>query len=235
MSADQEHAPEEEFTAEAVEAFLDAHPSFFEGRDELVARLRVPHSAPGGAVSLIERQVAVLREENERLSAQLQELLEVARDNDGLTDRLHRLTLSLIDAATFEEVVDVLEDELHDQFRADAVELRLFSAVELEQQLASEQDRGRPAEAAKFREFLDRGRPVCGQLGSDQLAFLFGPLADDIGSAALIPIRGEGIVGVLAIGSRDEARFHAGKGTHFLARLGEIVSRTLQVVSVPGA
>ena len=235
MSPEHEQANDGGLTAEAVEAYLEGHPGFFECRDQLVARLRVPHHGSGAAVSLIERQVALLREENERLSAQLRDLLEVARDNDGLNERLHRLTLSLIDAATFEEVVDVLEDELHDQFRADAVELRLFSAIELEQQLASEQDRGRPAEAAKFRNFLDRGRPVCGQLGNDQLAFLFGPLADDIGSAALIPIRGDGIVGVLAIGSRERSRFHAGKGTHFLSRLGEIVSRTLQVVSVPGA
>lgn len=235
MSADRRQARGEGFGPEEVAAYLEAHPDFFEGRDELLTRLKVPHQGSGTAVSLIERQVAMLREENERLSGQLQQLLEVARDNDGLNHRLHRLTLSLIDAATFEEVVDVLEDELHDQFKADAVELRLFSAMELEQQLASEHDRGRPAEAAKFRDFLDRGRPACGHLSNDQLAFLFGPLADDIGSAALIPIRGEGIVGVLAIGSRDEGRFHAGKGTHFLARLGEIVSRTLQVVSVPGA
>ena len=235
MSADREPAPAEESSAEAVESYLRQHPDFFEGRDELVARLVVPHHGSGSAISLIERQVALLREENERLSEQLRELLEVARDNDSLTQRLHRLTLSLIDAATFEEVVDVLEDELHDQFRADAVELRLFSTLELEQQLATEQDRGHPAEAARFREFLDRGRPVCGHLNADQLVFLFGPLAEDIGSAALIPIKGEGIVGVLAVGSRDESRFHARKGTQFLTRLGEVVSRTLQVVSVPGA
>jgi len=235
MNAERDPARADTEAARAVETYLIEHPDFFASREDLVARLRVPHPDSGAAVSLIERQVSVLREENQRLSHQLEELLAVARDNERLTERLHHLTLNLIDSATFEEVVDVLEDELHDQFRADAVELRLFSALELEQQLAFETDRGEPAEAAKFREFLDRGRPLCGHLSVDQLVFLFGPQAEEIGSAALIPVRGEGIVGVLAIGSRDAERFHAGKGTHFLARLGEVVSHTLQVVSVPGA
>jgi uncharacterized protein YigA (DUF484 family) len=235
MSIDLEDANTELQTASAIEAYLASHPDFFVGRDRLLSHLHLYHPDSGAAISLIERQVALLREDNERLSSQLHELLEVARDNEQLNGRLHHLTLNLIDAATFEEVVDVLEDELHDQFRADAVELRLFSTLELEQQLANEHQRGRPAEAAKFREFLERGNPLCGHLGAEQLVFLFGTLAENIGSAALIPVRGDGIVGVLAIGSRDPERFHAGKGTHFLARLGEIVSRTLQVVSVPGA
>jgi uncharacterized protein YigA (DUF484 family) len=235
MNAKRDPARSDTEAAQAVETYLVDHPDFFADREELVARLRVPHPDSGAAVSLIERQVSMLRDENQRLSRQMEELLAVARDNERLNERLHHLTLNLIDSATFEEVVDVLEDELHDQFRADAVELRLFSALELEQQLAFESDRGEPAEAAKFREFLDRGRPVCGHLSPDQLVFLFGPQAEEIGSAALIPVRGEGIVGVLAIGSRDPERFHVGKGTHFLARLGEVVSHTLQVVSVPGA
>jgi hypothetical protein len=235
MTGEPEDSPPRGPSASAVEGYLSAHPDFFRGRDGLLAGLSLTHPDSGAAISLIERQVAVLREDNERLSGQLRELLEVARDNERLNERLHHLTLNLIDAATFEEVVDVLEDELHDQFRADAVELRLFSAIELEQQLANEQQRGRPAEAARFREFLERGSPLCGHLSAEQLAFLFGALAEDIGSAALIPVRGEGIVGVLAIGSHDADRFHADKGTDFLARLGEIVSRTLQVVSVPGA
>jgi uncharacterized protein YigA (DUF484 family) len=43
------------------------------------------------------------------------------------------------------------------------------------------------------------------------------------------------VSGILAIGSRDRERFHAGKGVDFLRRLGDIVSHTLQAVSVPGA
>lgn len=63
---------------------------------------------------------------------------------------------------------------------------------------------------------------------------LFGDQAGDSGSAALIPIRTSELSGVLAIGSRDRNRFHAGKGVDFLVRLGELVSLTLQAVNRRG-
>jgi uncharacterized protein YigA (DUF484 family) len=85
-----------------------------------------------------------------------------------------------------------------------------------------------------FQDFFDKGQPVCGHLQRPQLEYLFGPQAEDTRSAALIPLRAEGVMGMLAIGSRNAERFHPTKGTEFLVRLGEVVSRTLEVVSVPG-
>ena len=58
---------------------------------------------------------------------------------------------------------------------------------------------------------------------------MFGEQARDLGSAALIPLKGHGVLGLLAISSRDPERFHPGKGTEFLVRLGELVNRRLEV------
>jgi uncharacterized protein YigA (DUF484 family) len=58
---------------------------------------------------------------------------------------------------------------------------------------------------------------------------LFGEQARDLASAALIPLRGQLVLGLLAISSHDPDRFHAGKGTEFLVRLGELVNRRLEV------
>ena len=58
---------------------------------------------------------------------------------------------------------------------------------------------------------------------------LFGEQARDLASAALIPLRGHLVLGLLAISSHDPDRFHAGKGTEFLVRLGELVNRRLEV------
>ncbi|MDH3326971.1 MAG: DUF484 family protein, partial [Gammaproteobacteria bacterium] len=44
-------------TAKDVEVYLDKHPEFFQEYPELLVELKVPHPS-GGAVSLIERQVA---------------------------------------------------------------------------------------------------------------------------------------------------------------------------------
>jgi len=221
----REHAPNERIIAD----YLAAHPDFFEHHPELLNELRIPHTTRGSAVSLIERQVAALREENLRYRQQLEALITVARDNDRLNRRLHRLTLSLIEAATFDEVLNALQDELHDKFRADAVELRLFSSSHLDDHTGSDE-----AEGAVFKDFFQQGRPVCGPLTPEQLQYLFSVEAEDIRSAALIPLRAEGVLGMLAIGSHDKGRFSPNKGTDFLVRLGEVVSHTLEVVSLPG-
>ena len=227
MSVQQDDNPISDERAGQVAEYLREHPDFLSGRPDILAEVELAH-ASGDAVSLIERQVRVLREQLNRYRGQLKDLVTVARENESLTRRLHELTLALIDARQFDEVVNVLQDELRDQFKADAVELKLFSPADLS---ASDGD----ATPGLFRDFLERGRPTCGVLDARQLEYLFGPVAGETGSAALIPLRGMQVTGILAIGSRDTDRFHAGKGVDFLRRLGEVVSHTLQAVSVPGA
>ena len=46
-----------------VADFLRTHPDFFERHLALLTELVVPHSSRGGAVSLLERQVGVLRDQ----------------------------------------------------------------------------------------------------------------------------------------------------------------------------
>jgi hypothetical protein len=82
--------------------------------------------------------------------------------------------------------------------------------------------------------FFQQQGPVCGQLSDTQMDYLFGAQAEDVGSAALLPLRSDDILGVLAIGSSDKQRFHADMGTEFLIQLAEVVSCKLQVVSLPG-
>ncbi len=210
--------------------YLRVHPELLTRDPQLLAGLKIPH-ASGGAVSLIERQVETLRADNTDLRQQLQDLLAMARENDQLNQRLHRLTLDLIDAVDFDEVLTMLEDHLHEHFRADAVELRLFSATHLR----GEHDTGpEDPELETFIDFFDAGHPICGPLGQRPLDAMFGSEAEDIGSAALIPLRDDDIMGVLAVGSSDKRRFHPEMGTEFLVRLAEVVSRKLQAVSLPG-
>ncbi len=221
MSAQENRAIEVELSSEQVADYLASHPGFFEQHPRLLAELRLPHQS-GGAVSLVERQISALREQSDRYRKQLEQLIDVARENQELDRRLHQLTLSLIAAVDFDEVVNVIQDRLPEEFQAEAVELRLFSAAEIEGDLDG------------LREFLDRGTPCCTPLTPDQLSTLFGPQADDIRSSALVPVIGQGLLGLLAFGSHDPHRFHPEMGTDYLARLGEIVSKTLEVVSEPG-
>src|SRR5260370_17213158 len=76
----------------SVAEYLQTYSDFFERNGPLLTKLRLPHLRDAGAtVSLVERQVEVLRERNQSLERKLKELVDVARANDALADRIHRL------------------------------------------------------------------------------------------------------------------------------------------------
>lgn len=225
MNLQSEQSCETENREETVAAYLRDNPDFFTHYPDLLRQLELPHRS-GDAVSLIERQVKSLREETAGYKRKLEKLIVVARENEKLNERLHHLTLTLIAAATFDEVINALEDEFHDDFQAEAMELHLFSAVQA--------DRDNNPDLDGFGQFLDAAVPQCGHLPYAKLEYLFGPQAEQIRSTALIPIKAQGLLGLLAFGSYSEHRFHPAMGTEYLTRLGEIVSKTLEVVSEPG-
>jgi len=212
-----------------VVRYVSKNPDFFIKHPDLLRDIDISHES-GSAISLIERQVEMLRKQIVGYQDSMSELLEVARENDALQARMHRLTLELIDAATFDEVLNALEDELHDDFQADAVELRLFSSAHIKDHLEEEL----PDHGASFEDFFNNNKPICGPLAQEQIDYIFGAEGHGIASTALIPLKSEGVLGLLAIGSRDAKRFAPHHGTEFLTRLGEVISHTLQAVSLPG-
>jgi len=111
---------------ETVAGYLTSHPEFFEAHAELLTKLKVPHPT-GTAVSLIERQVEVLRQQHRQLERKLVDLVEVARANDALIERIHRLGLALLEGATLAERLYALQEELRERFGADEVSAFLLS------------------------------------------------------------------------------------------------------------
>src|ERR1700689_3325114 len=124
----------------SIAEYLQTYPDFFERNGALLVKLRLPHLRDAGAtVSLVERQVEVLRERNQTLERKLKELVDVARANDGLADRIHRLTQRLIRAHTLPESIRAIETSLREDFDAMNSVLVLF----IEEARALEPDMGR--------------------------------------------------------------------------------------------
>jgi len=207
--------------------FLKQQPDFFVRNDELLSELKLPH-ASGGAVSLVERQVSTLRNKLNNCSHELASLIDIARENDSLNTRLHRMTVELFDASSLDDVIDSLQNHLRDQFNADAIEVKLFSSNELKK--AADNGNSGPG---LFLDLLNKGKPNCGTLEKPQLDYLFGEQNDDIGSVALVPLQGINITGMLVIGKHDPQHFHSGHGTDFLRRLGDIVVKAFESVELP--
>ena len=208
-----------EADAGQVVEFLQQHPDFLDQHPELLAELRLSHGS-GSAVSLIERQVQVLRARNEELRDKLRELVEVARDNDRLNERMHRLTLGLLRTSTLAELTSRLRQHLLDDFQADAVALRLPGPDE-------QQQGGDTTMSALFPFAFEESQPQCGRLRQEQLEFLFAEQADSIESAAVVPLGEKAQQGLLAIGSRELSRFNPCMGTLFLSNLGELLAALL--------
>ncbi len=213
------------FEAEVV-AWLRDHPEFFTHHPELVESLRIPHPCRP-AVSLLEYQNRLLRERNQRLHDKLLELVDIARDNDRLAERVQRLALGLLDArGGLDELLHGVKAILRDEFKADCVALCL--AVPPTVGLSAVGELLRPEVIGLFEAVFRAGRPQCGRLSLEQAEALFNDSACHAVSAALIPLDGEAWRGLLAVGSGDANRFHPGVGTLFLERIGQLISQALQ-------
>ncbi|ASJ70146.1 DUF484 family protein [Granulosicoccus antarcticus] len=240
-------------TDDDVLRFLSRNPEFFVNNQDILPRLRIPHET-GSAVSLIERQVSVLRGKCGTLENSLRDLIGVARENESLHQRLHVLIQEIISARNLNKIVDLTRASLQQNFNADDVHLLLFctepkkpavrkrtSAVSAAKSATKAAPRVRtqkPIEGTQivphddsalelFSELFANAETICGLPSEEQLSSLVGQDHSDVASAALIPLQHERPLGVIILTSRDESRFASGKGVMFLNHLGQLLSRRL--------
>ncbi|MFM7396354.1 MAG: DUF484 family protein [Gammaproteobacteria bacterium] len=195
--------------ADDVAQYLKQHPDFFDSHPELLEHLHVPHGG-NGTVSLVERQLKVLRERQAASRERLAELVRVARNNDQLADRIHKLTLRLLHAKTSSEVCTQVETSMREDFDVTPA----YLALDAER---------RPL----LESLLSAGKPRCGHFPEAQRKSLLGEEGASIASMALVPIGPGATLGALLLGSTDVDRFNPAVSTDFLARIGEMIAAAL--------
>ncbi|MDZ7790473.1 MAG: DUF484 family protein [Xanthomonadales bacterium] len=202
--------------------WLASNPDFFERHPEILESLVLPHET--GASSLIEVQVARLRRDNHQLRAQLETLAGIAGENERLMQRLHQLTLEVMTTRSSGEFIERLMARLASDFDARSVRLHLLERHEglADIEAVTLHDAGVPD---WFDKLLEGGSIEFGRFTRAKLEALFPIQHDKIGSAALVPIKG---VGLLAIGSDSPERFHPNMGTLFLELLGTTIRHRLE-------
>ncbi len=209
--------------------YLSSHPDFFEHHSALLTSMEIVHSS-GSAVSLIERQVTLLREQNAQHKKQLSELVEIATENEQSNQRMHKLTLSLIGCKGIDACEVALDEILCDEFSVDATALKLFVEpvdkqpehlfVSTETTLGQELDK-----------LLNTRKPICGFFKQLPLEALFDEKAASISSVAVLPLYVEknNCFGALVLGSQNIRHFSTDIGTLFLEKLSETLSHKLDV------
>ena len=218
-----DECPSESLEAAAIAAYLEAHPDFFVEHEDLLPALRIPHQR-GDTISLVERQMKILRERNIEMRHRLSQLMDVARDNDRLFDKTRRLILALMDANSLDDLVISVEDSLRQDFQVPFVSLVLFGDNPMPV--------GRWVSSADAQRalggLLTEGKTVSGSLREHELDFLFGEeQRKQIGSTAVVALNHLGLHGVLAIASRDPQHYKSSVGTLFLGYIAEVLGRVL--------
>ena len=196
-----------------VEAFLKANPNFLQDRPGLLAVLNLPHGGEG-AVSLVERQVSVLRERNINSRQKIAELSDIGRENDRLLEATRRTILALLSAADREALSEAWVDQLQQSFQAQMGALIWAGNTE-----------GNSDPLAVATRLIRQGDSFSGILRPEEMALLFRTERTE-GSAALALVRrGDEVIGALAVGSQDAQRYRPEDGTLFLDYLAEVIGQ----------
>ena len=220
----KENHTSERSTENLVADYLKNNLDFFVKNPAILAELKIPHEH-GGAISLVEKQLTVLREQNQETNKKIHELIEIATQNEELARRMHQLALTLIDADDPKDIFSTMYDNLKKNFHADRVIVRLFANPAFMDSSATDEFVGKESiEESLFKRIIEKREPLSGKMKHQQQVFLFGDDGDDIASSVMIPLHGVGWGGILAIGSFDAERFQPGMGIELLANLGEILS-----------
>lgn len=213
---------------EAIARYLQQNPDFFERHLPLLAKLRLPHVRGGSTISLVERQVEVLRERHAAIEQKLADFVKVARSNDVIAEKIHRLTRRLLRATSRANAVEQIEASLREDFDAfHSLLLLIGSAPDIPPQRFVRTVAADDPNLKSFESLFASGKPRCGQVRDSQREFLFGADANDIGSVALVPLGEKGKLGLLVLGSTDRDRFHPGMSTEFLARIADLITDAL--------
>ncbi|TDT44330.1 hypothetical protein DES49_0432 [Halospina denitrificans] len=214
-----------------VEAYLERHPDFFERHEQLLQKLSLPHDS-GRAISLVERQVHLFREQRDALREELSGLIGIARQNDQLFARSKRLLMQLLDAGSLEEIANVLDERIRGDFNLQSATLTVLTNEEASSQCGALRYLDADSARAIFGEALDEEKPLFGRLRQEYREALFSQ-PDQVGSAAVIPVRRNYCLGLIAVSSEQEDYFDSSMGSLFMTYISDTLGRLLPPLIEP--
>ncbi|MEC7076616.1 MAG: DUF484 family protein [Pseudomonadota bacterium] len=207
--------------------YLRAHPDFFRKHASAIAELSLSHES-GNAVSLIEHQVAILRDRNMTMRRRMNELLQAARINDEIFAKTRSLNLALLEVNSWHELNEVLATHVLVDFEADFVCAHLAAANLV---LALDHIQHHTAELP-CQHLQNGNESACSVLREDELHELF-PMSehDKTGSAVILRLKVQEGSGVLCIGSRSPTRFAKNMDTLFVQYIADILAKVMNRLS----
>lgn len=215
----------EDVSEEQVRSFLEAHPDFLDQNPELLTRMNLSHQPGGGAVSLLEKQVQVLRDQQAKTQQQFEQLSTNAELNQKLLEKIENFTIDLLDCRSRQALVSRTHQLLEELFTLN------YSLLLIESAAWSEIDQGvmrlNDEQLEALAELIGTRQAYMGEVPqavSDAVPDLE---STGLGSVALVPLALEKRSGYMLLGSDDELRFRKDMGADFLTYLASLLGRLL--------
>lgn len=215
-------------TADDVCAYLRDHPDFLARHAEVIAYQAPPPPDRGaGVIDLQSFMVERLRGEVNRLKEQQRELIGTTRANMNSQNRIHAAVLFLLDAQSFEQLIQTVTSDLAVLLDLDAVSLVIESDEAERPEVA--QSGVRIAPPGRVDAWLE-GRDAVLRADIYGHPEIFGAQAEFIRSEAMVRLQVSSIAppGLLAFGSREPDSFHPGQATELVTFLARVTERVLR-------
>ena len=211
-----------EINDEIVREYLKSHDDFLQRYPDMLDFLHVSH-ASGSAVSLVEKQVSVMRERSTELRQRLKALSANAKDNDALFEKTRALVLKLLDASSVEALYSTFITSMAADFNVEHASMILYAKNDnTEGCRTASHERVKKEIGSLFRGH----KAICSTLRKEELIFLFSE-GKGVGSAAIMPLGSTEQLGLIAVGSSDANRYNSKTGTLFLAHIADVIVKLL--------
>ena len=208
-----------------VAEYLEKHKDFFTDREDLLLDMELPHQN-GQAISLVEKQVSLLRERGTATRKKLDEFVESANHNNEIFNKCSDLILNLMGAEEPDEFFKALENSFMQDFDCKAYSLIIFS--DTPHQINHFTTTVSEMAAKEYIGSLIRAKqPTLGVLRPAEQDFLFRHKSESVKSAAVLSVRKNRQIALLAIGSEDANYFQPGMGTLFIGFIADALAKLL--------
>ena len=205
-----------------VRDYLIQNPDFFQRNQDVFQAINISHDS-GKAISLVERQVNLIREHNKELSTQIEHILSTAKDNAALMEKTNRLVLNLIKAKDLNSLIKALNVSLKSDFSTEFFSLTLIDEGAINSKTAANVVSKSDAED-NIGAMITAKKSLCGVRASKEVKLLFGKQADNIGSVIALPLKNTSTFGVLALGHSDSEFYSEDIGTVFIDYIGDLLN-----------
>lgn len=224
-----------------LKELLSVMPDAFIQHPELLELITLEDKhTDSNVASLLERQINVLKNKIAEQKQQTLAMIQNAKHNEFITDRLFKITHELTACVGIDDIFDVLYQDTLNAFDIDFLSIKIARDYKVEtssstkaQQLAEINPKYADDEGYQnILERVNRGKSLCSDRFPDAVVnTFFHDHQEDLASAAFVPLikpHDSGCFGILGLGSKQQEKFsNKLSGTLHLDRFGTLAATAI--------